>query len=77
MGNGKLKGSLGSSDHEMMELKTLRLVKRAYSKLLTLDFRRADVGLFRSRCLVEYHGTQESWLISKHCSFKLQIGASQ
>lgn len=38
MGNGKFKGSLGSTDHEMVEFKILRLVKRAHSKLLTLDF---------------------------------------
>lgn len=47
VGNGKLKGSLGSSDHEMVELKILKLIRRAYSKLLTLDFRKADIGVFR------------------------------
>ena len=47
MGNVKLKGSLGCSDHEMLELKILRAARRAHSKLATLDFRRAGFGLFR------------------------------
>ncbi|GAB0178039.1 nucleoside diphosphate kinase 6 [Grus japonensis] len=45
--NVKLKGSLGCSDHEMMEFKILRAARRAHSKLTALDFRRADFGLFR------------------------------
>ncbi|GAB0182327.1 hypothetical protein GRJ2_000698000 [Grus japonensis] len=45
--NVKLKGSLGCSDHEMVEFKILRAERRAHSKLGTLDFRRADFGLFR------------------------------
>lgn len=36
----KLKGSLGFSDHEMMEFKINRVSKRLCSKLATLDFRR-------------------------------------
>ena len=47
VGNVKLKGSLGCSDHEMVEFKILRAARRAHSKLATLDFRRADFGLFR------------------------------
>ncbi|MCQ4179366.1 hypothetical protein FK518_27770, partial [Klebsiella pneumoniae] len=47
VGNVELKGSLGCSDHEMVEFKILRAVRRACSKLSTLDFRRADFGLFR------------------------------
>ncbi len=46
VGNVELKGSLGCSDHEMVEFKILRAVRRECSKLSTLDFRRADVGLF-------------------------------
>jgi len=45
-------------------------VKRVHSKLTTLDFRRADIGLFRdlhSRVLqnkaLEGRGAQESWLM--------------
>ncbi|PKU33628.1 dtw domain-containing protein 2 [Limosa lapponica baueri] len=47
VGNVKLKGSLGCSDHEMVEFKILRAARRVCSKLTTLDFRRADFGLLR------------------------------
>ena len=47
VGNVKLKGSLGCSDHKMAEFKILRAVRRVHSKLATLDFRRAAFGLFR------------------------------
>ncbi|GAB0181465.1 triadin [Grus japonensis] len=47
VGNVKLKGSLGCSDHETVEFKILRAARRVHSKLTTLDFRRADFGLFR------------------------------
>ncbi|MCQ4078634.1 hypothetical protein FK519_28075, partial [Klebsiella pneumoniae] len=46
MGNVELKSSLGCSDHEMVEFRILRTARRAHSKLSTLDFRRADFGLF-------------------------------
>lgn len=41
----RLKGSLGYSDYEKMEI--LRAVRRAHSKMTALDFRRADFELFR------------------------------
>ena len=47
VGNVKLKGSLGCSDHEMVESRILRAGRRVHSKLNTLDFSRADFGLFR------------------------------
>ncbi|GAB0209788.1 hypothetical protein GRJ2_003444500 [Grus japonensis] len=47
VGDVKLKGGLGCSDHEMVEFRILRAARRARSKLTTLDFRRADFGLFR------------------------------
>ena len=72
VGNVKLKGSLGCSDHEMVDFKILRAVRKVYSKLATLDFRRADFGLFRDLLggvpgdtALEGRGTQESWLIFK------------
>ncbi|PKU31919.1 hypothetical protein llap_17778 [Limosa lapponica baueri] len=43
--NVKLKGSLGCSDHEMVEFQIVRAARRVHSKLTTLDFRRADFGL--------------------------------
>ena len=46
VGSVKLKGSLGCSDHEMVEFKIVRAARRAHSKLTTLGFRRADFGLF-------------------------------
>jgi len=46
VGNVKLKGSFGCSDHEMVEFKILRAVRRAHSKLTTRDLGRADFGLF-------------------------------
>jgi len=47
VGNEKLQGSLGCSDHEMVEFKILREARRAHSKITTLDFRKADFSLFR------------------------------
>ncbi|GAB0204868.1 mitochondrial enolase superfamily member 1 [Grus japonensis] len=65
--NVKLKGSLGCCDHEMV-FKILRAPRRAHSKLATLDFRRADFGLFRDLLgrvpwdkALEGRGAQESW----------------
>ncbi|GAB0182026.1 hypothetical protein GRJ2_000667900 [Grus japonensis] len=72
VGNAKLKGSLSCSDHEMVEFQILRAVRRAHSKLTTLDFGRADFGLFRDLLgripwdkAVEARGAQESWLVFK------------
>jgi len=39
MSNMKFKGSVGCSDQEMVEFKTLRVSKSMRSKLATLDFR--------------------------------------
>ncbi|GAB0190228.1 hypothetical protein GRJ2_001488100 [Grus japonensis] len=73
VGDVKLKGSLGCSDHEMVEFRILRAARRACSKLATLDFRRADFGLFRDLLgripwdkALEARGAQDSWLIFKH-----------
>ncbi|GAB0208082.1 mitochondrial enolase superfamily member 1 [Grus japonensis] len=72
VGNAKLKGSLGCSDHEMVEFKILRAARKAHSKLATLDFRRADFGLFRDLLgripwdkALEGRGAQDSWLVFK------------
>ncbi|GAB0206109.1 hypothetical protein GRJ2_003076500 [Grus japonensis] len=68
----KLKGSLDCSDHEMVEFRILRAVRRALSKLTTLDFSRADFGLFRDLLgripwdkALEGRGAQDSWLVFK------------
>ncbi|GAB0208867.1 mitochondrial enolase superfamily member 1 [Grus japonensis] len=72
VGDVKLKGSLGCSDHEMVEFRILRAARRACSKLTTLDFRRADFGLFWDLLgsvpwdkALEGRGAQDSWLIFK------------
>ncbi|GAB0176134.1 hypothetical protein GRJ2_000078600 [Grus japonensis] len=72
VGDVKLKGSLDCSDHEMVEFKILRAVRRAHSKLTTLDCRRADFGLFRDLLgrvswdkALEGRGAQDSWLVFK------------
>ncbi|GAB0183676.1 hypothetical protein GRJ2_000832900 [Grus japonensis] len=72
MKNVKLKGSLVCSDHEMVELKILRAVRRVHSKIISLDFRREDFGLFRDLLgrvpwdkALEGKGAQDSWLVFK------------
>ncbi|GAB0182274.1 mitochondrial enolase superfamily member 1 [Grus japonensis] len=72
VGDVKLKGSLGCNDHEMVEFRILRAARRVRSKLTTLDFRRADFGLFRDLLgripwdkALEGRGAQDSWLIFK------------
>ncbi|GAB0205664.1 mitochondrial enolase superfamily member 1 [Grus japonensis] len=72
VGDVKLKGSLGCSDHEMVEFRILRAARRALSKLTALDFRRAEFGLFRDVLgripwdkALEGRGAQDSWLIFK------------
>jgi len=46
VGNVKLKGSLGCSDHEMVDFKIFRAARRVH-RLTTLDFSRTDFGIFR------------------------------
>ncbi|PKU42677.1 rna-directed dna polymerase from mobile element jockey-like [Limosa lapponica baueri] len=72
VGNMKLKGSFGYSDHEMIDFKILRAARRTHSKLTTLDFRRAYFHLFRDLLgrvpwdkALEGRGAQESQLIFK------------
>ncbi|GAB0177254.1 hypothetical protein GRJ2_000190600 [Grus japonensis] len=72
VGDVKLKGSLGCSDHGIVEFNILRAVRRAHSKLTTLGFRRADFSLFRDLLgripgdkALEGRGAQDSWLIFK------------
>ncbi|GAB0183586.1 hypothetical protein GRJ2_000823900 [Grus japonensis] len=55
VGNVKLKGSLGCSDHEMVEFKILRAARRACSN--SLPWTSGEQALASSGiCLVEYHG---------------------
>ncbi|GAB0183845.1 mitochondrial enolase superfamily member 1 [Grus japonensis] len=73
VGSVKLKGSLGCSNHEMVDFKTLQAVRRALSKLTTLDFRKADFCLFRDLLgrvpwdkALEGRGAQDSCKCSSH-----------
>lgn len=43
----KVGGDLGCSDHEMPEFRILRGGSRTKIRITALDFRRADIGLFR------------------------------
>lgn len=44
----KVKGTLGYSDHEMVEFRVLRGGSRMKSEVITLDFRRPDFRLFKN-----------------------------
>jgi len=69
----KVGGRLGCSDHEMVEFRILRGGSRGISRIKTLDFRRANFGLFKellggilwARAL-EGRGVQECWSLFKH-----------
>ncbi|PKU42988.1 glycerol kinase [Limosa lapponica baueri] len=78
VGKVKLKRSIGCSDYDMVEFKTLRAVRKAHSKI-TLDFRTTDFGLFRDLLgrvpwdnALEGRGAQERWLIFKDRLFQAQ-----
>jgi len=65
-------GRLGLSDHEMIEFLILGKVKRRLSKTSTMDFRRADFGLFRMMAqrvpwerVLKGKGVQEGWTFFK------------
>lgn len=54
VGKEKLKGSLGCSDHEMLEFEILKVVRREQSKPSIMNFSRcilASSGI----CLAKYH----------------------
>jgi len=69
----KVGGSLGCSDREMVNFRILHGGSRAISRIKTLDFRRADFGLFKDLLgritwvrALEGSGVQESWSLFKH-----------
>ncbi|GAB0205877.1 mitochondrial enolase superfamily member 1 [Grus japonensis] len=75
----KVGGSLGCSDHEMVEFRILRGRSRAVSRITTLDFRRANFGLFKDLLgripwvkVLEGGGVQESWSVFKHHFLRAQ-----
>jgi len=71
--NVKVGGSLGCSDHEMVEFRILHGGSRAISRIKNLDFRRANFDLFKELLggipwvgSSEGRGVQESWLLQHH-----------
>jgi len=48
LGDVAVRGCLGLSDHEMTEFSVRSEVNRGASKTMTMDFQRADFGLFRT-----------------------------
>lgn len=82
--NVKLKGSLGCSDHEEVDFKDLRWILRGSEergkKITTLDYERADFGIFKdllSRVpwdrTVEGRAAQKGWMILKSCLLQVQL----
>jgi len=69
----KVGGSLGSSDHEMVNFRILHGGSRAIRRIKTLDFKRANFGLFKELLggipwgrALEGRGVQESRSLFKH-----------
>ncbi|KAK4821440.1 hypothetical protein QYF61_020023 [Mycteria americana] len=65
-------GRLGQSDHEMIDFSILGKVRRGVSRTATLDFWRADFGLFRKLAdrvpwdvVLKGKGVQEGWAFFK------------
>jgi len=68
----KVGGSLSCSDHEMVEFRILHGGSRVISRIKTLDFRRANFGLFKDLLggilwvrAFEGRGVQECWSLFK------------
>ena len=72
-------GHLGHSDHEMIKFSIFGEIRRNINKTLTLDFQRADLGLFRRlvqrvpwEAALKNKRVQERW-----ASFKTEILRAQ
>ncbi|KAK4814759.1 hypothetical protein QYF61_026736 [Mycteria americana] len=72
-------GCLGHSDHKMIDFLILGEAARGVSKTATLDFRRADFGLFRRlvervpwEAALKGKGVQEGWTFFKEGVLKAQ-----
>ena len=79
VGNVVVGGCLGLSNHEMIEFSVLGEVRKGVSKTTTLNFRRADFGLFRSlvnrvpwEAVLKGKGVQEGWMLFKKEVLKAQ-----
>jgi len=72
VGDVVVRGHFGLSDHEMIEFLVRGEVKRGASRTATMDFRRADFGLFRMLVqrvpcgrVLKGKGVQEGWTFFK------------
>ncbi|PKU38106.1 rna-directed dna polymerase from mobile element jockey-like [Limosa lapponica baueri] len=79
VGDVTVGGCLGHSDCERIEFSILREARRRVSRTATMDFRRADFGLFRSlldkvprEAVLKGKGVQEGWTIFKEKVLKAQ-----
>ena len=79
MGDVKVGGRLGQSDHEMLDFSILVEPRRGVSRTATLDFRRANLNLFRTmverfplEVLLEGVGAQEGWQYFQEVILKVQ-----
>lgn len=70
----KIEGSLCSSNCEAVEFKILRELSKINSRITALDFRRADLGLFREAWETVLQGKRPwgSWLIFKDSLLRTQ-----
>ena len=72
-------GRLGHNNYEMIEFLVLGEVRRGVSRTATLDFQRAEFGLFRSlvdrvpwEAVLKGKGVQEGWTFFKKEILKAQ-----
>ena len=79
MGDVKAGGRLGQSDREMLDISILAEPRRGVSRTATLDFRRANLNLFRTmverfplEVLLEGVGAQEGWQYFQEVILKVQ-----
>jgi len=73
------KDSLDCSNHEVVEFRISYGWNRMQSRVTTLDFSRANFGLFKQLLeeipwdrVLEGKGAQDSWLAFKICFFQAQ-----
>ncbi|XP_073186763.1 uncharacterized protein [Lepidochelys kempii] len=79
VGEAKVDGILGGSDHEMVEFRILTQGRKESSRIWTLDFRKADFDSLRELMgkipwenNMRGEGVQESWLYFKESLLRLQ-----
>ena len=79
VGDVKVGGRLGHSDHEMLDFSIPVEPQRGVSRTATLDFQRADFNLFRTmverdpwEVVLENVGAQEGWEYFKEIILKMQ-----